>query len=247
MKINLPLFRSKNKWQMVNDRWQVQCAFTLVELMIVVALIAVLATIAIMSLQGQISKGYDARRKSDINRLKIAVEEYEKDHNCYPQYVVCNDGGQTALQPYLNIIPCDPVTNTSYYYDNDGSSCPNWYRFYAKLQTSDDPQITPNIGLGGQYNFYQGSPNAPVPSESSFSSSSSSSSGGGGTSSTPTPTSAGTPSGFISGTITEYWGCFNGSCLPIKLNSSGYPVCSPSYNTNECVNTKNCDHDHECQ
>jgi prepilin-type N-terminal cleavage/methylation domain-containing protein len=203
---------------------KINAGFTLVELMIVILIIAILATIAIMSFQGQIFKGNDAKRKADINRIKIAVEEYEKDYNCYPPkgLVVCTNGG-TGLQPYLNKIPCDPTTNTSYYYDNDGSVCPSWYRFYAKLQNTQDPQINSGIGPDGQYNFYLGSPNAPTPSSTS----------------TPSPTS-----GFVNSVPTGYWGCFSGQCLPIKLNPSGNPACSPSY-PNQCINSNNCAF--ECQ
>ena len=151
MKKNFP---SIFNWKIV--KWQVQRAFTLIEALIVVAILALLATLSIMSVKNQVLKGNDAKRKADINRIKIAVEEYEKDHNCYPQSVVCTGGG-TGLQPYLNKIPCDSTTNQSYAYEpscTSGGCCPNWYRFYAKLQNTADTEITPSIGPGNQYNFY---------------------------------------------------------------------------------------------
>src|SRR3990170_6469076 len=95
-----------------------QSGITLTELMIVVVIIAALALLAFWALRTQIFKGYDARRKGDIARIKVAVEEYEKDHDCYPlpQLVVCDPG--TGLRPYLDSIPCDPRTGASYYYDH---------------------------------------------------------------------------------------------------------------------------------
>jgi prepilin-type N-terminal cleavage/methylation domain-containing protein len=139
--------------------------FTLVELMIVIVIIAILATLAIMAFQSQILKGNDAKRKGDIDRIKIAVEEYEKDHNCYPLTVTCKPTG-TGLQPYLDKIPCDPVTGASYVYENDGTSCPKWFRIYTTLQNTKDLSVIMGIGPGGAYNYYRGSDNAPVPIQS---------------------------------------------------------------------------------
>lgn len=129
---------------------------TLTELMIVVVILAALALLAFWALRTQVFKGYDSRRKTDIYQIKVAVEEYEKDHDCYPlpQLVVCQPG--TGLRPYLDKIPCDPRTGASYFYDHDDSVCPKWYRLYANLE---------NGGSGdfGDFNYYSGSPNAPYP------------------------------------------------------------------------------------
>ena len=202
---------------------KLSAAFTLVELMIVIVIIAVLATIALISFQTQASKGNDAKRKSDINRIKIAVEEYEKDNNCYPSadLVTCTNGG-TGLQPYLDKIPCDPSTNASYYYDNDGSVCPRWYRFYTELQYSKDSQITLNIGPNGIYNFYSGSANAPTPSTTNS-----------GTSTTSTPAPTGIPR-------TVFYGCINNVCVQLAKNSNGDPVCKPYFDNSSCNGTGNC-------
>ncbi len=188
--------------------------FTLVELMIVIAIIAILAAIAIMLMRNQQFKGSDARRKADLNRIKIAVEEYEKDHNCYPQNVVCGTISSQEVYPYLNTVPCDPTTNASYKYENNGTSCPSWYRLFTGLQNTADPAITPGIGLGNLYNFYLGSANAPVP-----------------VSSNPTSTPAGT-----GGSNTGHWACFNGGCLPVGTNSLGNVACQPAFGDNTCGN-----------
>jgi hypothetical protein len=131
--------------------------------MIVVVIIAALALLAYWALRTQIFKGFDARRKGDINRIKIAVEEYEKDHDCYPlpQLVICDPG--TGLRPYLDKIPCDPRTGASYYYDHEDSFCPKWYRIYTTLENLKDPDYLGMIGPDGSYNYYSGSPNSPYP------------------------------------------------------------------------------------
>jgi general secretion pathway protein G len=168
--------------------------FTLVELIIVIAIIATLAALFITFLPGQISKGNDAKRKADIDRIKIATEEYEKDHNCYPQSVSCTS--PTTLNPYLDQIPCDPTTNLPYAYEPGGStSCPSWYRYYADLQNSQDPSIIPGLMyLRKSYNYVQGSDNAPPIGPGIV-----------------TPTSSPGP---VQGN--NYYGCKSGVCQPIS-------------------------------
>jgi prepilin-type N-terminal cleavage/methylation domain-containing protein len=141
--------------------------FTLVELMIVVSILAFIAIIAIAYFRGQLFKGNDARRKSDLNRISIAIEEYEKDHNCYPlPYIVsCSPG--TGLQPYLEKTPCDPRTNSTYEYEYEESACPSWYRIYTVLDNPHDSAVTEGIGPGSAFNYYRSSTNAPGINESS--------------------------------------------------------------------------------
>lgn len=139
--------------------------FTLIELLIVVSIIALLALLVISVLVGQIRKGNDAKRKADLDRIKIAVEEYEKDHNCYPppNLMLCdqplNDPG-SGLKPYLNKIPCDPITKASYYYDYDDSKvCASWFRVYSFLSDASGGPMGPDDA----FNYYVSSPNAPPP------------------------------------------------------------------------------------
>ena len=56
-----------------------QTGMTLIEVMIVVAIIAFLAVLVTGYLRSQVFKGNDARRKADMKRIGIAMEEYEKD------------------------------------------------------------------------------------------------------------------------------------------------------------------------
>jgi len=139
-------------------------AATLTELLVVVAIIAFLALLAFWAYRTQIFKGFDSRRKTDIYQIKVAVEEYEKDHDCYPlaQLVVCDPG--TGLQPYLPKIPCDPRTKASYYYEPEDSACPKWFRIYASLENLKDKECIGQIGPNGAFCYYSGSANAPKPS-----------------------------------------------------------------------------------
>ena len=188
-------------------------AFTLVELLISLSVVALLAIVALLYLRGQTMKGNDARRKADIERIRVAVEEYEKDHDCYPQYVNCGMNQSQPVYPYLNNIPCDPITNASYQYDYPDTTCPGWYRFYSKLEFTEDPVVTPGIGPNGAYNYVSGSANAPnsVPYDD------------------PTYTTA--PGGGEG----NFYGCRSGACVPIDWNPGRPgPECDPSFQNNNC-------------
>jgi len=134
---------------------------TLTELLIVISIIAFLAILIVAYLRSQVFKGNDARRKADLKRIGIAVEEYEKDKNCYPlpSLLSCNPG--KGLLPYLSKIPCDPVTDATYLYDYEDSVCPKWYRIYGKLENEKDLNSILGIGPNSAFNFEYSSPNAP--------------------------------------------------------------------------------------
>lgn len=145
---------------MKNKLTNLNKGFTLVELLIALSIVVALAAIALATYRSQTAKALDAKRKEDLARIQIAIEEYEKDHSCYPapDLLSCDPG--TGLQPYIDKIPCDPVTGQSYYYDYDNSpACSTWYRIFTTITDATASQIGP----GGSYNYYVASPNALSP------------------------------------------------------------------------------------
>lgn len=58
--------------------------FTLVEILVAIAIVAVLATLAIVSLQNARSNARDSKRLADIRQIKTALELFFNDHNRYP-------------------------------------------------------------------------------------------------------------------------------------------------------------------
>lgn len=77
--------------------------FTLVELLVVIAFLAIIAVIIINALRSSLWKGNDAKRKADLDRIKIALEEYEKDHNCYPPVGSMKLAGRTQPSRFIHI------------------------------------------------------------------------------------------------------------------------------------------------
>lgn len=59
-------------------------AFTLVEIMIVMAIIGILAASLYPSLGGYISRARDAQRLSDMHTISSSIQLYSVDYEVYP-------------------------------------------------------------------------------------------------------------------------------------------------------------------
>ncbi len=109
-----------------------QDGFTLIELMVVILIIGLLATIVVQSLRGATEKAKRTKAEADIAELKTALDRYYLDNGQYPtteqglQALVTaptsgpvpanyEDGG------YVQQIPLDPWGH-AYVYQSDGNS-----------------------------------------------------------------------------------------------------------------------------
>lgn len=117
--------------------------FTLMEILIVVAIIVILVLFILVNWKTYINRGHDAQRKNDLARIRTAFEEYYNDNSCYPPLTSLNTCDGNELDPYMSKVPCDPVTREPYTYvpADDGSEC-SGYRICTKLQDLSDPEIT---------------------------------------------------------------------------------------------------------
>jgi general secretion pathway protein G len=79
--------------------------FTLMELMIVMMIIGVLATLAIPSFVGAVKSASEAVLKEDLRVMRSAIDAYTMDKQKAPQSLddLVQDG-------YLKVIPQDPMT-----------------------------------------------------------------------------------------------------------------------------------------
>lgn len=126
--------------------------FTIIEVLIVVSILALLMMALLLSVKNQRQKAEDARIKSDLDRLKIAFEDYYNDNNCYPPtawFDTADDCGSNLLQPYLNAIPCDPKSDLPYPLEHVGNQC-SGFRLYGSLENYADPSVADLcVGSGG--------------------------------------------------------------------------------------------------
>ena len=87
------------------DRQSRSGGFTLIELIIVVAIIGILATIAVPAMQDAPNKAREAVIKADLYQMRSCIDQYLADKGVYPESLESLvDSG------YLRFIPADPFT-----------------------------------------------------------------------------------------------------------------------------------------
>lgn len=116
--------------------------FTLTELLVVVSILVIIILLLFVNLKTQIDRANDSKRKTDLNKIQKAFEEYFNDKQCYPQSEAIGTCDGDQLSPYLKKTPCDPTTKKPYIYVIGVSSLCNGYRVCAKLADLKDPDIT---------------------------------------------------------------------------------------------------------
>jgi general secretion pathway protein G len=138
-KIKLHFFRQNKRNVKV---FKSIAGFTLLELLITMAIIAMLAAISIFALSGARQQGRDGKRKSDLESIRSALELYKADCDKYPSNIPtaasatslngntapCNVG---ATNVYLNKTPADP-SGSEYGYSVNGTN--STYEVCAKLE-----------------------------------------------------------------------------------------------------------------
>lgn len=114
--------------------------FTLIELLVVVAIIGLLSSVVLASLDSARKKGRDARRKQDAVQIRNALELYKSDFGSYPLASPgvwggvttggCGPGNSTTyiaglVPTYISVLPRDPNATgncTGYLYNSDGTN-----------------------------------------------------------------------------------------------------------------------------
>ena len=101
-------------------------AFTFIEIIIAIFIIAIIGSIITVSLPKTRSKAKDLQRINDITEIRLALELYYRDTKTYPHHLIAGEALINPLNPnivYLEKIPRNP----SYLKNNP---CPNNDYFY---------------------------------------------------------------------------------------------------------------------
>lgn len=134
-----------------------QKGFTVIEVLVVVAIIGLLASIVLTNLSTAKSRGRDAKRKSDMIQIRTALELYFNEHNSYPitsgewRGTSVNNGsfdlvGLTGYIPelapaFMTALPMDPSGDTTewsgYAYRSDNG------KDYKLLNSAVGPESWP--------------------------------------------------------------------------------------------------------
>lgn len=98
-------------------------AFTLLEMLIVLGIIAVILSVLTISYSTAQKKTRDAKRKGDIKAVQNALEQFYSSCNyTYPTGVSLNVPVSCSGIDFLSEIPLDPKTGTAYTYNSDGTT-----------------------------------------------------------------------------------------------------------------------------
>lgn len=150
-----------------------QSGFTIVELLIVIVVIAILATISVVAYNGVQARARDSKRASDVIAILKALESHRALYGNYPMATPENPGNfersnepEGAFMEYLtpeffSATPVDPINNPSFryqYYVYSSSwlnsiGCPsdkgNLMVFQAWFEgTSGKPDNDPTLACG---------------------------------------------------------------------------------------------------
>ena len=149
MKSSMHLGRTKRSW--TNER-----GFTLMELLIVIVLLGILATLGLSSFKSSQTKSRDTKRKGDLKSISTALEIYYNDKGRYPNdasdgrimgcgagdVLECTWGGQFTdanNTQYMAILSKDPSKGKRYFYDVAGGN--QSYQIYARLENTLDNDV----------------------------------------------------------------------------------------------------------
>jgi prepilin-type N-terminal cleavage/methylation domain-containing protein len=150
-------------------------AFTLIELLIVVAIIAILAAIAVPNfLEAQV-RSKVSRVKNDMRTLTTAVEAYYVDYNSYTndsdgQFVTGYNGFTRLTTPvaYITSLAKDPFQDkidpnresvgdlkpSPFYQMGSGSDQNGWNGYYSSLPTKPTKLLSDGTFGGPKVNCY---------------------------------------------------------------------------------------------
>ena len=149
--------------------------FTLIELILVMAIIGILSVVGIGAFTQTTLKSKDTQRKSDLNQIAKALELYYNDAGSYPASddagkimcsspkdlascntpIVCTTNfsycfaGKTTT--YMDKLPADSSADRKYYYKPDASL--NSFALYAALENSEDRDIVVTSGTTVKTNW----------------------------------------------------------------------------------------------
>jgi general secretion pathway protein G len=82
--------------------------FTLIEVLIVMALVALLLTIAIPRLFGSLEKSRETALQENLKVMRTSLDKYYADKGHYPESLI-----QLVEDKYLRAVPIDPITESS--------------------------------------------------------------------------------------------------------------------------------------
>jgi general secretion pathway protein G len=101
----------REKWKVnfsVGRRGVAERGFTLLELMVVMAIIVILMTIATAKFEQMVVRAREATLASDLKVLRQSIQDYTRDKECGPSSL-----DDLVSSNYIRQVPKDPMTDST--------------------------------------------------------------------------------------------------------------------------------------
>lgn len=150
-----------------------QGGFTLIEMLIVVFIVGLLATLSILALENTRKISRDTKRVADMATIEKALAMYFSDYGGYPPLQSCisykasdplgtnwNNPTSTSLKyylsSYLTILPVDPLQTSvyCYYYSSNPGDSYQSYGIMIRPESSKYIALAANSKDGGAYSAW---------------------------------------------------------------------------------------------
>ena len=121
--------------------------FTLIELLIAISIVAILSSIGLASLSRANRSARDSQRRSDIESIRGALEEYyaSNNNNDYPSGSLAVMSSILESGGFIGDVPEDPTPSQTYTYNGGGQT----YCIAADLEAPPSPNPDAGTCLGG--------------------------------------------------------------------------------------------------
>lgn len=91
--------------------------FTLVELIVVIAIIGILSAVVLTSTDVSHKEARDERRQADLKEIQIDLAQYYEHYGSYPTTTPLSTSGlANFIEGGAGSMPTDPLTGQSYFY-----------------------------------------------------------------------------------------------------------------------------------
>lgn len=165
--VNLRIRKLVTNWKLKTGDWKLSLGFTLIEMLVVISIIGILATLVAANLNSARSRARDAERKSDLKNIETALRIYYNDNGAYPTggssngYLInacdpgttpCSWGSKWNIGTtvYMETLPIDPLSGTQdYRYTMGTASDPSDTDSYILQACLENKSDSNGIASGG--------------------------------------------------------------------------------------------------
>jgi prepilin-type N-terminal cleavage/methylation domain-containing protein len=127
----------------MRDRFSGRKGFTLIEMLVVMAIVALLLTIALPRYFGSLERSKDIALQENLKVLRLSLDKFYADKGRYPQTLE-----ELVEHKYLRAVPIDPITESS----------STWILLQSEADAGEAPEGIADVRSGAQGTDKNGQP-----------------------------------------------------------------------------------------